>query len=249
MLRRELAGIFPPILPIQWSREHPSGRRLDLRKASQLPVDPQAALQLWQRRSSPERPDAAVLLLVDLSGSMANGGRIEAAVLAASTCAEVLREMAIPCAVVGFQDRTIAIAGFDEPWTDSLQRRIGEMALEVSETRPGGNNRAGHNDDGPCLLDAAAQLLQRPEHNRVLIVVSDGRPAGRRSGSADLRRAVAQLSDRPMALAAIGIGRGTRHVASYYPEAHGDVPIGAFPAVLARTMARRLRAGERNRGA
>lgn len=243
-VRLALSKVFPPEAAPTWTRDHPSGRRLDLRRALQGQADPRQNRHLWQRRSQPTRADAAVLLLVDLSGSMARDGRIGAAVLATSVCAQALREWHIPTAIVGFQDELVPIAGFDEPWTPALAQRIAAMAQEVEGTRPGGHNRPSNNDDGPCLREAAALLLRRGEQQRVLVVLSDGRPSGRRSTAADLHGAIADLQKVPrLALAGLGVGEGTRHVERFYPDAQGGVPVEAFPAQLAATLVRRLAAG------
>lgn len=240
-LRSELDRVFPKARPGKWQTGYSSGRRIDLRKAVQLQADPKLHRQLWQRRAAPTKPDAAALLLVDLSGSMAGCGKIEAAVLAASVCAQSLRELDIPCAVYGFQDQLIPFAAFGEAWSPALAARLAEMRLEASGTRPAGHNHCGCNDDGPCLAEAAAILATRRERTRTLIVISDGQPAGSRSTAEDLTKVIAELERVPgLALAAIGIGPDTDHVAEFYPDAQGSVPVANFPVVLARSLARRL---------
>ena len=247
-LRAELDRVFPHARPSVWQAGHRSGRRLDLRKAIQASADPHLLNDVWQRRSAPRKPDAAALLLVDLSGSMTLQGKIQAAVLACKACAQALRELSIPCAVYGFQDQLIAVAGFSEPWSPALAERVDEMQKEAHGTRRNGHNRPGHNDDGPCLAEAAVILAGRRESTRALIVISDGLPNGAHSNEVDLHSAVAQLTlERRVTLAAIGIGEGTDHVSDFYPDAQGNVPVSDFPIVLARTLAARMRGGSRVR--
>jgi Mg-chelatase subunit ChlD len=247
-LAKALATVFPPQQDPGWLRGFSSGRRVDLRQAMQLEMRPQAANELWQRRADPRKPDAAVLLLVDLSGSMRREGKVDVAVFATATCARALRMLDVSCAIVGFQDQTIPIADFDVPWSADLANRIGEMRLEVHNTRPGGHNQAGHNDDGPCLLEAAKMLARHPARQKVLIVISDGQPAGAHSGPDDLHAAIATIiKQQQVALAGIGIGPGTRHVRDFYPDARGEVPVDDFPRELGRTVVERLRAGIRGR--
>jgi len=248
-LRTALGRVFPPEADRTWTRDHPTGSRLDLRRALQLQADPAAAAQLWQRRAAPTRPDAEVLLLVDLSGSMNAEGKADAAVLASSACAQVLREWGIPCAILGFQDEVIPIADFAEPWSPQLARRIADMALEVVGERPDGHNRPGANYDGPCLLEAAAQLRRRSATTRVLVVISDGRPSFRAGGAAGLHDAVAEVQrSGGIALVAIGIGPGTAHVEQFYPDAQGEVTVADFPAVLTAALVKRLGSGGRGGG-
>ena len=116
------------------------------------------------------------------------------------------------------------------------------MGAEVAGVRPGGNNRPGYNDDGPCLREAGQRLLNHTAHDRVLVVVSDGMPEGFHSTVDDLRAAIAELS-RPNAgvgLIGLGIGPHTGHVSEFYPRAMADVPLREFPEVVARLMARVL---------
>ena len=64
----------------------------------------------------------------------------------------------------------------------------------------------------------------------MLVVLSDGRPSGRRSNAADLVSAVADVSRGGLSLIGIGVGPGTDHVAEYYPRAIASVPLTDLPA-------------------
>src|SRR5205807_1558273 len=101
------------------------------------------------------------------------------------------------------------------------------MPHEVAGDRHLGNNEFRYNDDGPCLEEAAQNLLRRGETDRLLVVLSDGRPEGQRSTEADLRRAVAALREPParLKLVGIGVGSNTDHVTEYYPESIANVPL------------------------
>jgi hypothetical protein len=105
----------------------------------------------------------------------------------------------------------------------------------------GGNNRPEFNDDGPCLLEAADELLDQPAREHVLIVVSDGLPEGRRSRPEDLHRAVASLAClRGLRLVGIGLGPNTEHVRDFYPESITSVApdrlAGEIGALLRRSL-------------
>jgi len=111
------------------------------------------------------------------------------------------------------------------------------MALEVAGRRPGGNNTPGFNDDGPCLREAAEQLLSNPADDRILIVVSDGMPAGRRSTEQDLRNVVRLLVREPgLRLIGVGIGPDTDHVRDFYPHSRASVGLDLFAGVLAELL-------------
>jgi cobalamin biosynthesis protein CobT len=212
-----------------------------LRTAVAASEDPRRYRDAWQRRTVRTKPDAAVLLLVDLSGSMSRQNKIRAAVLAASVSAQALRELGVPTAVVGFQDTLIPLADFDEPWSVELERRLASMNLEAIGKRPGGHNRPDANYDGPCLEKAARLLRQQLAAQHILVVFSDGEPTGSH-GHDKLRAAVADVvASRQICLVGLGLGRGTAHVARFYPDAKANIAVSDFPQVLTATLVRRLR--------
>ena len=102
--------------------------------------------------------------------------------------------------------------------------RIADMTMEVSGDRPGGNNNYGYNDDGPCLLQSANDLLKRPETDKVQIVISDGLPEGKRSSKQDLTDAISKLEKQGVYLFGVGLGPRTEHVHHFYSNAIANVP-------------------------
>jgi cobaltochelatase CobT len=187
-------------------------------------ADPRQWDKLWRRKSIPDRHQTVVSLLVDLSGSM-HGSKTDVAQAGTVLMAESLHRLGIPFAINGFQDRLIRFADFHDGLTERVRTAVGEMPLEVSGQRPGGNNTPGFNDDGPCLREAAEQLLSAPADDRILIVVSDGMPAGRRSTEQDLRNVVRLLAREPrLRLIGVGIGPDTDHVRDFYPQQLGQRP-------------------------
>jgi cobalamin biosynthesis protein CobT len=213
-----------------------SGHRLDLRRVMAFEADPRLWDKLWRRKSIPDRHQTVVSLLVDLSGSM-YGPKTEAAQAGTVLVAEALHRLQIPFAVNGFQDRLIRFADFHDGLTEGVRRALGEMPLEVAANRPGGNNVPGYNDDGPCLREAAEQLLSAGADDRILIVVSDGMPAGRRSTEQDLREVIRLLAREPrLRLIGVGIGPDTDHVRDFYPNSRASVPLERFAGVLAELL-------------
>lgn len=197
--------------------------------------DPSRWQPAWQR-ATPTRHDAAFALLIDCSGSM-RGERIEAAMRAAEVFAEALARVGAPFVVAGFQDDLFVLATQDAT-PEQARSGIAEAAREVSGTRPAGRNQPQHNDDGPCLLAAAQVLRALHARQRVLVVLSDGVPAGRRSDEADLVRAVQTLSAAgDIDLIGMGIGEGATHIARFYPR-HVVVPaVAQLPEALVRVLA------------
>jgi hypothetical protein len=213
-----------------------SGHRLDLRRVMTFEADPRRWDRLWRRKSIPDRHQAVVGLLVDLSGSM-SGPKTDAAQAGTVLMAEALHRLQIPFVLNGFQDRLIRFADFHDGLTERVRQAVGEMPLEVAGRRPGGNNTPGYNDDGPCLREAAEQLLSAPADDRILIVVSDGLPAGRRSTEQDLRNVVRLLVREPrLRLIGVGIGPDTDHVRDFYPHACASVGLDRFAGTLAELL-------------
>ncbi|MGO8954967.1 MAG: hypothetical protein ACLPWS_01105 [Rhodomicrobium sp.] len=218
-----------------------TGAQLDLPSLVQAAATGREPERIWQRKIVTRPARLAVLLLVDCSGSMA-GEKGIAAASATRRIASALRHLnRVAFAVFGFQDELIPIIGFGETEAD-LRSRIGRIPLEIGGRAPDGHNRPSYNDDGPVLREAAEALFARPEQRKLLIVVSDGRPEGRRSDEADLHTAVAAVSALPgLTLVGLGLGPNTEHVTEFYPRAEACVAPAALAQVIERLLARSLR--------
>jgi cobalamin biosynthesis protein CobT len=128
----------------------------------------------------------------------------------------------------------IPFCDFFDGLTTPVRDTLGEMPHEVEGCRKGGNNNPSYNDDGPCLKEFASHLTACPADDRILIVVSDGLPEGRRSTEKDLREAVASLSGDPtLKLIGVGLGPDTGHVKEYYPNSVSNVPVARFASEIA----------------
>jgi cobalamin biosynthesis protein CobT len=241
LLTRHIEEALRPRKRLREGRDFPSGHKLNLRRVMAYQADPRLYNKLWLRKTIPDRRSAAVSLLVDLSGSM-RGEKCAAAVAGTMLVAEALNRLSIPFAINGFQDVLIPFCDFADGWTPSIRAGIAEMPQEVDGSRTSGNNTPLYNDDGPCLVEAAEGLLERSETDRVLLVVSDGIPEGRRSDENDLHKAVAQLRGmRPaLTLIGLGLGSGTEHVNKYYPESIANIPAERFAEEIGRVLQRTL---------
>ncbi len=231
-----------PRRPVRWSSGYRSGAAIDLDRAMRAAATGRDGDRIWRRRTE-ERAALAALLLVDLSGSM-SGQKVQAAIAATRALSAALAEVrGIAWCVLGFQDKTISFVRFEERADPRVLARIDDMGAEVAGKRAGGNNQPRYNDDGPCLLEAASMLQARPEQDRLLMVISDGNPEGRRSGRDDLHRAVAQVQGmRGMTLVGLGLGPSTEHVTRYYPVSQANIALSELAPVVGRLLASGLRA-------
>ena len=215
---------------------HSSGTRIDMRRALLAESRPIERNRVWMRPVRQWRPDAAVSLLVDLSGSMRHE-RIEPATQVALLTAESLARVPLPFEVHGFQDRLIPFVTAEQRYGDVHRNAIREMPMEVAGNRPQGNNNYEYNDDGPCLEEAANRLLRIPAGRHILLVISDGNPEGKHSDEDDLRRVIAHLEALPrFHLIGIGIGHSTDHVNDYYQHSRGSVPVDEFVEVFTHIL-------------
>lgn len=218
-----------------------TGSRVDMRALVASEADVRRSRRVWARRTAAGKRATAFLLLLDLSGSM-RGARIRAATRATVLLTEVLAKLRVPFAVMGFQDVLIPCIRFGEALGARGRERIAILQQEVFGLRPGGNNQPSYNDDGPCLQDAAELLLRQCSSQRVLVVISDGRPEGSRSDSDDLRRAIRWADSRGIRLVGLGLGDGTDHVETFYRHARGNIEVGELAGVVGNLVERVVRA-------
>lgn len=128
---------------------------------------------IFDKKKSREKHCAAVMLLVDESGSM-GGRRITNARLAAIMLAEAMAEAGIPCSVVGHSgDDRYNYSVELEHYTTFKNASADRASLAMIEARC-------QNRDGPAIRWASSILKKRPERNKLMIVISDGQPAADR---------------------------------------------------------------------
>jgi hypothetical protein len=220
-LASDLETILRPWQRMQEQSGFASGTRVDMRRLMALDTRPERYREIWRRKSQPRQQSLAVSLLIDLSGSMSKEGKIEAALQGTVLMANVLQRLRIPFAINGFQDELIPFHPFDQAFTEAIGQTLEGMYREVHGIRDGGHNCPGENHDGPCVALAADQLLQRPERDRLLIVISDGQPSGPGSDAIQiLQDTIASITRRSeIQLVGLGLGAATEHVTEYYPNA------------------------------
>lgn len=159
---------------------------LDTRCIHMLPM---GRIDVFKKRGEFVKPDVAGFLLVDNSGSMGSGPGSTR--FAAWNAAAILEE--------GFKNHmALKIASFDASGSDVVTHAV---VKEFDENVPANlsyNYReqsypCGGNKDGYSIRVATAQLLARPEKDKILIVASDGFPCaygGGEDGFADTKAAV-----------------------------------------------------------
>lgn len=140
-----------------------------------LQPDSPLAQKVFRQRVVSDTLDTAVCLLVDCSGSM-SGTKFEVACAGAGALAEALKPLNIPYSIYGFTN----LPEKENPivWLFSeFGERVNQASL-VNRFKVA-SGALWNNSDGDAIAYATYRLQQRREHRKVLLVLSDGSPAGR----------------------------------------------------------------------
>lgn len=137
--------------------------------------DDKTASKVFRQRVVSDTTNTAVCLLVDCSGSM-SGTKFDMACAGAGAFAEALKPLNIAYSIYGFSNTVDEehplVWLFSEYGEKTPQQELIKRFDKVS----GG---LWQNSDGDAIAYATSKLAGRPEHRKVLVVLSDGSPAGR----------------------------------------------------------------------
>jgi cobaltochelatase CobT len=213
---------------------------LDAGRLSRVVVNPMQALS-YKRELDMEFRDTVVTLLIDNSGSM-RGRPITVAAMCGDILARTLERCAVKVEVLGFTTRAWKGGQSREKWVQEGKPRnpgrLNDLRHIVYKAADSPWRRARknlglmlregllkENIDGEALLWAYRRLLVRPEHRRILMVISDGAPVDDSTLSVNpgnylekhLREVIRDIENRDQVeLIAIGIGHD---VTRYYRRA------------------------------
>ncbi|MDE2238336.1 MAG: cobaltochelatase subunit CobT [Rhodospirillales bacterium] len=213
---------------------------LDPARLSRVIVDPLLALT-YKRELDTDFRDTVVTLLIDNSGSM-RGRPITVAAMCGDILARTLERCAVKVEVLGFTTRAWKGGQGREAWVQAgkpnhpgrlndlrhIIYKAADMPWRRARKNLGLMLREGllkENIDGEALLWAYKRLLNRPEHRRILMVISDGAPVDDSTLSVNpgnylerhLRDVIREIETRDaVELIAIGIGHD---VTRYYRRA------------------------------
>lgn len=154
---------------------------------------------IFDKKKPREKHSAAVMLVVDESGSM-SGKRIQNARLAAIMLAEAMAEAGIPCCVVGHSGDSKYDCSVElEHYTTFKNTPADRTSMAMISARC-------QNRDGPTIRWASSILKKRPEKNKLMIVISDGQPAADRySGTNAIFDTKAAIRDAKRLHSIVGI--------------------------------------------
>ncbi|MCF3946203.1 cobaltochelatase subunit CobT [Acidiphilium sp. AL] len=213
---------------------------LDVGRLARVVADPLLPLSFKRERDTEFR-DTVVTLLIDNSGSM-RGRPISVAAMCGDILARTLERCAVKVEILGFTTRAWKGGQSREKWvSEGKPRNPGRLndlrhIIYKSADQPWRRARRNlglmlregllkENIDGEALAWAYRRLLARPEHRRILMVISDGAPVDDSTLSVNqgnylerhLRDVIRDIENRDLVeLTAIGIGHD---VTRYYRRA------------------------------
>ena len=231
---------------------------LDASRLARVVTTPTASLSYKRERETDFR-DTVVTLLIDNSGSM-RGRPITVAAMCGDILARTLERCAVKVELLGFTTRAWKGGQSREKWVqDGKPRNPGRLndlrhiiykAADAPWRRARRNLglmlREGllkENIDGEALLWAYRRTLARPEHRRILMVISDGAPVDDSTLSVNpgnylerhLRQVIHEIENRNFVeLVAIGIGHD---VTRYYRRAVTIVDAEELGGTMMRELA------------
>jgi cobalamin biosynthesis protein CobT len=162
---------------VGWSKSEESGR-LDRRALTKFAS---GSVNVFSRREHVQAETSAVSVLIDCSGSMNDGdnnaSRIEIAQKVTVHLSKMLQQARVPFAVTGFRNGKVGYldnGGVIEsphflpfkPWRKTLQQSLPTIG-SISGCASGGT------PDYTALANAIDELAVRPEHRRILFIITD----------------------------------------------------------------------------
>jgi cobaltochelatase CobT len=213
---------------------------LDAARLTRVVTNPMHALSYKHERDTDFR-DTVVSLLIDNSGSM-RGRPITVAAMCCDILARTLERCSVKTEILGFTTRAWKGGQSRERWVQEGKARnpgrLNDLRHVVYKAADAPWRRARknlglmlregllkENIDGEALEWAYKRLLPRPEHRRILMVISDGAPVDDSTLSVNpgnylerhLRKVIHEIEGRNhVELIAIGIGHD---VTRYYRRA------------------------------
>ena len=214
--------------------------QLDVARLTRIIIDPMHPLSFKHERDTDFR-DTVVTLLLDNSGSM-RGRPIMVAACCADILARTLERCGVKVEILGFTTKAWKGGQAREAWLAAGKPagpgRLNDLRHIIYKTADAPWRRAKRNlalmmregllkenIDGEAVAWAHSRLLTRPEHRRILMVISDGAPVDDSTLSVNsgnyleqhLRQVIEEIETKsPVELIAIGIGHD---VTRYYRRA------------------------------
>lgn len=207
--------------------------RLDASKLYRVTL-PESSLseKLFRQKTESMALDTAVSVLVDYSGSMRSSDKIETAGAAAIALNELFRTLRVNCEILGFtelgseKNATYVFKPFNKPVSDD----------NLTASMSAASGYMANNCDGDNILVAANRLKTQKQPRKVLVVLSDGSPAGGDGDIDGFTRDVIRKIEKEREIDIIGIGIRDNNVKRLYKTNQVVYDIQELPSKLIETL-------------
>lgn len=210
----------------------PMGKRINIRNAVRNDG------KLFYKLKLPnDKTDIAIAILNDESGSMSSNDRITYARSASIIMHDFCKALDIPIAIYGHTEHCdVELYAYAE--FDSIDNKDQYRLMDMSA-------RSG-NRDGAALRYVAERLMTRPEVIKLLIVISDGQPAGSgyygTEAEADLRGIKLEYSRKGIQLFAAAIGSDKPNIQRIYGDGFLDITdLNKLPMNLGKLIIQKIK--------
>jgi len=193
----------------------------------------------YNNRLPSDPMEMAVAVLVDESGSMGAMQRATSARAASIVLYDFCRGLNIPIAVYGHTESS-AVEIYAHAEFDTMDKKDRYRLMDISARS---NNR-----DGAALRFTAERLVKRPEPLKLLILISDGQPAGNggyygTEAEADLRGVKLEYQRKGIKLFAAAIGDDKENIQRIYGDGFLDITdLNKLPVNLCGLLQRYVKA-------
>lgn len=186
--------------------------KLNPSKVSRVLLGDRQPRMYKEKNASRLNLNTSISLLLDGSGSM-SGSKDKVASIIAVCVHDVLKSIQVPYEILGFSDSGRLDHMIYKDFNESIHRET--LAGRLTS----GNRQMSGNSDPDSVLWACNRLASRPEPNRVLIVLSDGQPAGsfRGDGGKQLRH-ICNIIETQTPIDLWGIGILTEAPKRFYKQ-------------------------------
>lgn len=195
--------------------------------------------KIFSKRSLPEKKqDLAVALLIDESGSMCGLDRVTYARAAAIMVYDFCKAMHIPLSIIGHTEANdVELYVYTD--FDSYDEKDRYRLMDISSR--------GANRDGAALRFVAERLMKQPERSKLLMLISDGQPAGNggyigTAAEEDLRGIHKEYTRKGIMFVAAAIGMDKEKIERIYGDAFLDITdLQKLPFLLVKRIEKEIR--------
>lgn len=232
----ELVGYLDNILQLDIRPKlegyYDTGRKISIHRLMQRLGQGSPERDIFLRRTSPQARSHKFSLVIDESGSMADGIKDVNAMRALCLFIEVLEWLGIDNNIIGFSSgKPILHKDFGKTTLTADEKD--EVIKQVKSAMGGGATW-----DAEALEVAIDKIIQQPGETRVIIVLTDGEGNGPKAN--EMPRILEEAERKGIKVIGIGIGAGITYVNKVYKHAIQIENIEELPLQVARLLEREI---------